>query len=369
MIRLTAKAQKASAFCTYCPKMCRFACPVAEAEARETVTPWGLMGLLFAVREGGVELSGEVGEAFHHCTSCLRCQTFCRHDNDVPAALLEARQAQVERGLPLPEALQGLDLLMEEHGSPFGAVPELGEEAASVFEEDAEVIFAPACTRRAQLSASVVTSGRVLARLLGEPVALLDEVEGRPNHCCGGSLKEAGYASQAASWQDRVIGAVEGRRLVVTDCATLLQELRDRPGAPRAAHLAEVIADRLEGASAEIEGEVFWHDACTVGRRLGLYEEARRAAEAALGRSPSELWQCREEARCCGGGAHYRRVDPEGAARAAEVFMDDLRNHGTQVVVTAEPRCVHHLRDAGPGTVDVVDLVELAARALGEAGE
>ncbi|MEO1269686.1 MAG: (Fe-S)-binding protein [Myxococcota bacterium] len=370
-IRLTAKAQKAAAFCTYCPKMCRFACPVAEAEARETVTPWGLMGLLFAVREEGVTLSSEVGEAFYHCTSCMRCQTYCRHDNDVPSALLEARQALVDRGLPTPEPLQGLDLHMEEHGSPFGPVPEL-EAKEEVFEADAEVVFVPACTRRAHMSESVLTAGRVLAQLLSEPVALLEAVGGKPTHCCGGALREAGYASQAEDWQDRVMDAVQGYRLVVTDCATLLGSLRDRPGAPQAEHLAEAMARGLEQRAeplAPVEAtEVFWHDACTVGRRLGVYDAPRRLMAAAHEEPTSELWQCREKARCCGGGGHYPRVDPEGAAQAAEVFMDDLRQHGAQTVVTVESQCIHHLQSQGPWEVDVVDLVERVAQALGASG-
>jgi hypothetical protein len=38
--------EQMTAYCTYCPKMCRFSCPTAAAESRETVTPWGMMRLL-----------------------------------------------------------------------------------------------------------------------------------------------------------------------------------------------------------------------------------------------------------------------------------------------------------------------------------
>ena len=31
--------------CAFCPKMCRSACAVSEAEKRETVTPWAKMAL------------------------------------------------------------------------------------------------------------------------------------------------------------------------------------------------------------------------------------------------------------------------------------------------------------------------------------
>ena len=29
--------------CTYCPKLCRPACPGGNAEAREATIPWGIM--------------------------------------------------------------------------------------------------------------------------------------------------------------------------------------------------------------------------------------------------------------------------------------------------------------------------------------
>ena len=69
---------RATEYCTFCPKLCRFSCPIAEVEHRETVTPWGLMRLLEYARRGTVAGSEETAEIFYHCTGCARCQTMCR---------------------------------------------------------------------------------------------------------------------------------------------------------------------------------------------------------------------------------------------------------------------------------------------------
>src|SRR5438067_1717306 len=37
--------QRAQELCEYCPKMCRFACPVSEAARREALTPWAKVSL------------------------------------------------------------------------------------------------------------------------------------------------------------------------------------------------------------------------------------------------------------------------------------------------------------------------------------
>ncbi len=61
---------RALRYCTYCPRLCRFACPVAHGESRETVTPWGLMRLLNLVSQNVVEADASVLETLNHCVSC-----------------------------------------------------------------------------------------------------------------------------------------------------------------------------------------------------------------------------------------------------------------------------------------------------------
>ena len=109
--------ERATAYCTYCPKLCRFSCPVAEAERRETVTPWGLMRLLEFTRTGDVELDKEVAETFYHCTGCARCQTWCEHDNDVTAAMWAARARARDEGI-VPDALQGFEIEFMRYSAP-----------------------------------------------------------------------------------------------------------------------------------------------------------------------------------------------------------------------------------------------------------
>ena len=60
--------------CVFCPKLCRFGCPVAEAEARETVTPWGLMTLADDVRRGRRPLDAAAADVWARCTGCGRCR-------------------------------------------------------------------------------------------------------------------------------------------------------------------------------------------------------------------------------------------------------------------------------------------------------
>src|SRR5688500_5740348 len=89
--------------CAYCPKMCRFSCPVAEADAREALTPWGKMsaGFLLSTPKPGLSLEAAF-ETSWGCTACGHCTDYCAHGNEVPLALAAIRAAGVAKGLASP---------------------------------------------------------------------------------------------------------------------------------------------------------------------------------------------------------------------------------------------------------------------------
>ena len=87
--------RRAAELCEFCPKMCRFACPVSEAASREALTPWGKVSLAALT---GRAPDASAALAFAGCTGCLRCQVYCAHANDVPAVLYAARAGAVRAG-------------------------------------------------------------------------------------------------------------------------------------------------------------------------------------------------------------------------------------------------------------------------------
>ena len=347
--------------CTYCPKLCRFACPAAEGEARETVTPWGLMSLLRLVDDGLVELNAEVGEVFFHCTGCLRCQTWCRHDNDLPTAMRHARRRVVDSGVSVPRPLQGMELVMDKHGHAYGAVPALAD-AADVFDAASDIAYFPGCARRSQDPDGVVLVGRVLEKVLGRRVALFEGDDAAPMHCCGGSLEQAGYGARAEVWRNRLGQMLERYELVVTECGDF-----DLNG-PRVQPLIELLFDRITQwmihASPPLGGRsVVLHDSCRTGRRQGLHDATRAVVTAALGRPPQDMWLSRDQGLCCGGGDHYPLVSPAGAAAAAGLVIDAARDQVGDVLITGTAMCANHLRESS-GDVEVLDVARLVARSL-----
>src|SRR5580700_7663765 len=79
--------------CVFCPKLCRSACPVSNAEPRETLTPWGKMSLGWMAAHGDVPVDSVHAAPAWACTNCYACAGSCDHKNPVAAVLLDTRDA------------------------------------------------------------------------------------------------------------------------------------------------------------------------------------------------------------------------------------------------------------------------------------
>src|SRR5438309_7778341 len=81
--------------CVFCPKLCRSACPVSNAEPRETITPWGKMSLSWLAAHGDVPVDASHARPAWACTGCFGCRESCDHANPVTETLFDARAALI----------------------------------------------------------------------------------------------------------------------------------------------------------------------------------------------------------------------------------------------------------------------------------
>ena len=95
MVRLPTLEPRRQALetCVYCPKLCRSACPVSNADPRETIIPWGKMSTAYFAARGDVPTTPSFAAPAWACTGCRACAHACDHENDVAGTLLVARDA------------------------------------------------------------------------------------------------------------------------------------------------------------------------------------------------------------------------------------------------------------------------------------
>src|SRR5689334_11261503 len=90
LAQLDERESKGIEICTACPTLCRWSCPVAETEMRETVAPHAIVVLSGLVKKT-IAAPETAGDLPYHCTHCLACTEACLHKNDVPLMMSLAR--------------------------------------------------------------------------------------------------------------------------------------------------------------------------------------------------------------------------------------------------------------------------------------
>lgn len=358
--------RKEVSFCAYCPKLCRFSCPVSNADRKESHTPWGKMTAAYQHLTDARPLDASSGSAIYACTGCMRCRTNCRHGNEVGPALYAARSEAVASRVA-PEAVERLELKFREGGAFERSLQSAADRFIDQRREG--LAYFPGCTalRKAPetVTAAIDAAAGFGVKLAVSPLSRL---------CCGYPLWAAGLRTQFEK-QARAFAeaSADVRELVVGDpgCAWTLLRGYEELGIrleTKVVLLVDLLADRLEYAigRAPLQLDASYHDSCKLGRGLGRYEAPRRLLRAAVG-DFFEAAENRADAGCSGGGGVLPITMPE---TALEVARNQAADQGApaHAVVTVCPSARRMFEKAGATAYDLYSVLAhwIAGRELGQ---
>lgn len=358
-------------YCTYCPKMCRFSCPVSEASGREQYTPQAKMDRLNQLRRGHLPWTDKMTDPLYACTGCRQCTTQCAHGNEPGLVLLAGRAAANARGAGHP-ALAGYP---ERFRSREQRLVDLLHDhlPAERFDESAPVGFWPGC--------DAVDKGlddiEAALRLFDEAGASEVKVVAAGQACAGYPLLAAGLVDMFRWQATRVAASLKPYRTVVINCSACVYTLRAQypaEGVPLSSEvlsLAEFLA-RLENRPGERPGEscalrtVYYHDPCYLARYAGVTDEPRRVLSRVA--EVRELPGSGAETECCGGAGLLPKTMPEVADAMARARLRQVAARGGGTVVTSCATCTFMLKRNAPSGVVVQDLASMVAGATPRTG-
>ncbi len=348
--------------CVFCPKLCRSACPVSNADPRETITPWGKMSLAWMVAHGDLPLDGSHARPAWACTGCFGCRESCDHENPVTGTLLDARDALVRRDVAPAGARSVLRGFARHDARTRAATRRLGRHPRVHPSAPDALLVGCNYARAAQPEARAAVDATTA--LVGGPVSLMES-------CCGLPLRLAGDRAAFAGQARSVAASLERHaRVVVADagCALALQRMYPEVGvvvAPEVEVLVQLAARSLPLLStvAGSTEPLRWHDPCQLGRGRGIYDAPRAVLGHLLGRPPAEFDDCRESGACSGAGGLLSSTMPDVARDIARSRVDSHRQSGGGRIVTACASSLLSMRRAARGHgVAVDDLVTWIAR-------
>jgi len=351
-------------YCTFCPKLCRFACPVAEAEARETVTPTNRMVLLHLMDSGAIDMTEDEAEVFYHCLGCRLCRAYCKHRTDVFPVMTAARREAFKQGLQ-PESVIKFMQKYSEYGNPYGA--EL-DRILDGFRQE----------RRINKTAPMIyfIGSEMLKhypRVVEETIELMELCEldfaiyGGPPLSCGSAALFAGDYATFEKTARQVAGVLNSYETVISGdpgALAVMAEEFPKAGAEmkaRMIHTAEWLAGQAGEGRIEFgepTGErVMYHDPCYMAKYLNVIDEPRLLLEKMyLPENIIEFSWNRDKNYCCGGGGLLPVTSPGVSEKIAERRLEEYHEAAPDMLITSCPTCERTFQKADE-RVNVVDIV------------
>ena len=350
-------------YCTYCPKMCRHCCPVSNALGNESLIPQAKMELLNMLRRKAVPQELEYIVPLFGCTGCRLCQQYCKHECDVPAAMLRGRAFGEQVGLMHPS----LSRLPEQSRQRNKELKEkLHQEFTShLFAEEAQVGLFPGAD---YIDTSLDVIRDAFTIFDGLRLNFIRLVEG-PQICSGYPLWMGGHLDAARIVAREVIETIRHFNTVVVMSPAATWLLREKLPAEGFEHNTEVLhiseylyvhTERLD--IRRTRPAALYQDSCYLGRYLEIYDPPRRLLSRCV-ESSKEFFYSRQEAECCGGGGLVPHTYPQAAQGQATSRLKEAELFGVPLVVTSCATCAKTFSDTDSG-VEVMDLISLLAWCL-----
>lgn len=339
--------------CSYCPRLCHFACPTAHGEASETASPWGMMSVANMLRKGHLEPDAHAVRDLYRCSSCDRCTAFCRHGNPVAEILRESRAQLMPEGFE-PAEVASLAQTGRDAGTP---TPIRGDVRALLEERPAAssgIGYFPGCASAERPAERIEHTLSLLSRVAGAEVGL---AASSTAFCCGQWAGRAGLRADEKRISDRLAEVISGYDTVVTGCAGL----RARSGSTRVVSLHDFLAARADAVAEAVRGQdaapkVTLHGGCNP-RTPTTDTAAERAVLEAAGFEVEAEHALADQSECCSGDVLYSHISPDGARAAADAVVRGVRTVESRLV-TVSDRCAAHMsKSSGEAVRSVLDLL------------
>ena len=347
-------------YCTFCPKMCRHACPVSTASGRETYIPQVKMDRLNQLRLTHASWTVETSDPLWACTGCRHCTMYCDHGNEPGLVLFTGRAVAAARGVSHP-ALAG-------YSERFRAREQrLSAQLAVMFEphlaSEGEIGYWPGCDAIDKSASDIAAALALFERVGLEGVRIVEA----PQACAGYPLLAAGHRDLFRWHAGRVASALRGFARVAINCSACLYALRAQYPAEGINLRTEIVslADLLAPAAANLacpvtRRSVYYHDPCYHARYNGVVEQPRRALSQ-LAELRELAWN-RTDTECCGAGGLLPKTNPAIADQMARRRLAEVQSTGGGMVVTSCASCAFLLQRNAPPSVEVANLATAMAQ-------
>ena len=355
-------------YCVNCGACADF-CPVYEQIGEKFGYKYqGGRGLIFSVFHASLSKAVEHGLFF--CTTCGMCVEVCPGRIDTPTMMEKVRSKAVKENLYMPPHKNFVESV-QKYGNPYKSPKKerISWAEGLKIPEKGSVLYWVGCTASLRVPGVARSTIKILEKT-GVDYTCLGEHE----ECCGSVMKRTGFGEEFEKIVEEVTETIRktGCEKLVLSCAGCYRTFKkDYPDfGVEPIHIVELLAEFVGSGKIklrEFPKTVTYHDPCHIGRHIGLYKQPREVIQVIPKVNFVEMDRNREEARCCGAGGGVRGAFQNLTLAIASERINDAKEVGAEVLVTACPFCLINLRDAVQKTgskLEVLDITELFAQLI-----
>jgi Fe-S oxidoreductase len=352
-------------------------CPAFAGKDYESYTARGKMNLARAIVDGVIDYDADIAKRVFACTECGACEVNCLKYLDL-LSVFETMKMD----------LASLDLIPEGLKQANGSISKVGNiynkpqserfgwlKNKNRLDAESDTLLFIGCTPaylRRQIARSTVD---ILEKLS------IDFTLTSKETCCGHPFMAAGEIGKAKESAERIVAEFEkmGIKRIIFDCSGCLKmfqkdypELLGRSLPFEVMHVVQLLNEHLKKKSVPIRSfpmKVTYHDPCTLGRQLDIYEDPRQVINAIPGIELVEMDRNRKDGYCCGAGCLVKMHDNDLAVKTGTERLHEANATGAEAIISACPACQTNLMEAALQSsikLKVMDITELVCQLIGE---
>ena len=371
--------------CMLCPNMCRFDCGSLQAACSETMSPAYKSRIGYYLTTGQIDPSKPENQKFvdlmYKCSNEENCKVWCPFDFSVVSLLETVRDDLNEKGL-MPDYVKPIIESLKKYDTPekeniFETYKEKGIENIKTDGDD-DVYYYIGCEMMKY--PEVVKANIKILKKIG--IKFSTNLERKM--CCGSPAFNIRDIDTAVGFAERNKELIKDTSadIVVADCPGSVETLTkkyDEHGVKirrtEIFHIVEYISTLLDEGKLKFEKEipeefnkVVYHDPCLLARNQNDIKSVRNIIEHIPGLNLIEPVYNKEETHCCGWSGTLHWADREISTKEAQNRVEELKETGANILVTACPLCEIGLNygvlEEDKEKIKVMDISELIAKVI-----
>lgn len=370
--------------CMLCPNMCRFDCGTLQAEQKESMSPAYKARIGYFLSLGTIDPMKEENKPFidllYKCTNEESCKVWCPFEFSVVSLLESVRDDLNSKGLMPDYCKTQIDKLNKtntiEEYNIYETYKEKGIENIETKGND-DVFYYIGC--ESMKFPEVIKANMEILKVAGIKFSTnLDK-----KICCGGpafNIRDLETAKEFANKNKELIEST-GAKIIISDCPGCILTLKERYEKAGVKIEKEIIHTtqyfmklikeeriKITKSIPEEYQKITIHDPCLIARNLNDTESIRNILGNIQGLELVEPIYNKEYTHCCGwsGTAHW--ADRDLAIKQAQNRVNELKETGVNIFVSACPLCelglAYGLKETEKEKYNILDISEILIKVL-----